>query len=112
MFAKDLESKIKQRFEMFGVASNSLAAVVHLLDPTSHGVILEEVNLMDSTKREVCRLNKEYSSNFASGRDQVHLDVRPWDIDNNIQFGSPSEENFEKTDLNPLLKLSREESWI
>ena len=30
VFAKDLKSKIKQRFEMFGVASNSLAAVVHL----------------------------------------------------------------------------------
>ena len=44
--------EVKRRFRCFG-AEEKVPAVAHYLDPATHGIVLEEVDLMESTKANI-----------------------------------------------------------
>ena len=58
-FSQILLDELRKRFQDFG-AGEKLLAIAHYLDPSTHGVVLEEVDLMESTKQEIQVLANNY----------------------------------------------------
>ena len=60
VFSKTLLDNVKARFPKHG-AENQLVACAHYLDPGTHGILLEDVGCLLTTKNKITELSVKYS---------------------------------------------------
>jgi len=60
VFSKTLLDNVKARFPKHG-AENQLIACAHYLDPGTHGILLEDVGCLLTTKNKITELSVKYS---------------------------------------------------
>ena len=98
--SKILLNEMEKRFPSYG-AGEKLLACAHYLDPSTHGIVLEEVGMLDSTKDEIRILAKKYEQ-----ADQNSGQHSSMELDDEV-VSDPETEVEELNALESLLKRRR-----
>ena len=107
VFTKTLLNNVKARFPKYG-AENQLVACAHYLDPGTHGILLEDVGSLQTTKSRIKELSVKYSTVAQPAQDQS----APVPIEEDEVDVSPMQKLLKRRRLNAPVEVSDEESDI